>query len=366
MAEVAPGASVARQGLGRSWLFSPAIDVSVFLVTALLSLALVALGEGLAGSGGEVPEWTWLTGVLLVDVAHVWATAFVVYFDPRELRRRSWLYLGVPLGAYAAGVALFQLGESVFWRVVAYLAILHFVRQQWGFVALYRRRAGERGRVGAFIDGAMIHAAALYPVVVWHTQLPRAFAWMTDGDLLGGLPASAATIALALYVGIIAAYLISSLVALRQGVVNPMKHAVIVTTAACWYVGIVATNSDFAFTVTNVFIHGVPYLALVYFYLRGVQRDAPRGRGFVALVARGGVAPFLLTLWALAYFEELLWDRNVWHDRAWLFGDGDDAGSGSWQAWLVPLLAVPQLTHYVLDGVIWRRSANPRLEHLWR
>jgi hypothetical protein len=24
--------------------------------------------------------------------------------------------------------------------------------------------------------------------------------------------------------------------------------------------------------------------------------------------------------------------------------------------WLVPLLALPQSTHYVLDGFIWRRS----------
>jgi hypothetical protein len=29
--------------------------------------------------------------------------------------------------------------------------------------------------------------------------------------------------------------------------------------------------------------------------------------------------------------------------------------------WLVPLLALPQLTHYVLDGVFWRRGQNPEL-----
>jgi hypothetical protein len=26
--------------------------------------------------------------------------------------------------------------------------------------------------------------------------------------------------------------------------------------------------------------------------------------------------------------------------------------------WLVPLLALPQSTHYVLDGFIWRRRAT--------
>ena len=27
--------------------------------------------------------------------------------------------------------------------------------------------------------------------------------------------------------------------------------------------------------------------------------------------------------------------------------------------WLVPLLALPQLTHYVLDGFVWKRKNNP-------
>ena len=72
----------------------------------------------------------------------------------------------------------------------------------------------------------------------------------------------------------------------------------------------------------------------------------------------------LATVWALAYAEELLWDRMVWHDRPWLFGDAPDR---SWLApILVPLLAVPQLSHYVLDGFLWRRRSNPRLVALLR
>jgi hypothetical protein len=29
------------------------------------------------------------------------------------------------------------------------------------------------------------------------------------------------------------------------------------------------------------------------------------------------------------------------------------------KTFVVPLLALPQLTHYVLDGFIWRRKSNP-------
>ena len=41
----------------------------------------------------------------LVDVAHVWSTAFVVYLDPAEWRRRPLLYGGVPIALFAGGVA---------------------------------------------------------------------------------------------------------------------------------------------------------------------------------------------------------------------------------------------------------------------
>lgn len=71
---------------------------------------------------------------------------------------------------------------------------------------------------------------------------------------------------------------------------------------------------------------------------------------------------FAATLWAVAYLEELLWDRAIWHDRPHLFGG--DLGLDDAHTFLVPLLAVPQLTHYVLDGFLWRRGQNPRLA-LW-
>ena len=66
----------------------------------------------------------------------------------------------------------------------------------------------------------------------------------------------------------------------------------------------------------------------------------------------------LAVVWLLAYLEELLWDRGVWHERAWLFGAGWSLEAH--RSWYVPLLALPQWTHYVLDGFIWRRKSNPR------
>jgi hypothetical protein len=330
------------------WLFSARIDLAVFLGPAVAAFGLLAIGASM-GIGEDTPEWGWIAAVLLVDVAHVWSTLYRVYLDPAERRRRGVVYTAVPLVAFAAGVALYAAGDLIFWRVLAYVAVFHFVRQQVGWVALYRGRAGEEGGLGRVIDLGAAYAATIYPLIHWHAHLPRGFAWFVPGDF-APVAAIAETVAFPVYLVALAAYAGRAAwrtFALRRP--NPGKDIVVVTTAACWYVGIVALNSDFAFTVTNVLIHGVPYFALVYLY--GRSRPAP-------VVPRSPVA-FLAPLWIAAFVEELCWDHTLWHDRAWLFGAGIQLDGA--RAVLVPLLAVPQLTHYLLDGIVWRRRENPDL-----
>ncbi len=345
---------------GKRWLFSRPVDLALFGGTAVVALVLVALAPAM-GIGKDAPEWSWITGVLLVDVAHVWSTTFVVYLDPIEWKRRPLLYGLTPLAMFALGVALYAWGPGPFWRFIAYLAVFHFVRQQYGWVMLYRARNGERERLGRWIDGATVYAATLYPLIWWHAQLPRGFAWMRDGDFITGLAPWVADVAGIAYVGLVAIYVGRAVAQLvRRQPVSWGKHLVVVTTALCWYVGIVGTNTDYTFTVTNVFIHGVPYMALVYFYAKAAAREAPTGAS-ARLLGRG-ILVCLATLWMIAYVEEMLWDRALWHDRSWLFGGGLDIGGGAMI--LAPLLAVPQLTHYALDAFLWRRSANPRLGRL--
>jgi hypothetical protein len=302
---------------------------------------------------GESPEWTWITAVLLIDVAHVWSTSFRVYFDVSELKRRFWLYLLVPVFGYAIGVALYSEGELVFWKSLAVVAVFHFVRQQYGWVNLYRRKLNETTRWTWWIDTAAVYMATIYPLAYWMTRLPRAFDWFVAGDFVP-LPAIVETILFPVYVLALTAYLAKSIyLYFVRRFLNIGKDIVIVTTAVCWYAGIVLFNSDYAFTVTNVIIHGVPYFALIYIYAR--QRRESTGRVYRSLSSSWII--FLATLWAIAYVEELLWNRGVWHERQWLFGT-----NWNWEnlkVYLVPLLALPQLTHYVLDGFIWRRKNNP-------
>ncbi len=335
-----------------TWLFSRNIDLSVFLGSAVVSLLLLAVGWRLGILHEDSPDWTWITAILLIDVAHVWSTSFRVYFDSEEFKRRIWLYTLVPLIGYAFGVALYSEGELTFWRVLAIIAVFHFVRQQYGWVALYRRKLGETDRLTWSIDAAAIYLATIYPLAYWMTSLPRNFNWFVENDFYL-LPQFLDDVVFPLYVIALSAYFLKSLyLYLTKGFLSLGKDIVVATTAICWYLGIVAFNSDYAFTVTNVVIHGVPYFALIYFYAKARRERA----GTVYRSLSGNWLVFLATLWALAYAEELVWNRGVWHEKDWMFGGYWDLSE--WRMWIVPLLAVPQLTHYVLDGFIWRRRGN--------
>ena len=353
--EPSPAAAADGLHLGKAedqWLFSKGIDLSVFLGSAVLSFVLLAIGWRLGILDHDSPEWTWVSLVLLIDVAHVWSTSFRVYFDFEELKRRIWLYVLVPVFGYALGAALYSEGELVFWRALAVAAVFHFVRQQYGWVALYRRKLGETEKWTWWIDAAAIYLATIYPLAYWMTHLPRNFQWFVQKDFFD-LPVLVDSVLFPVYLLALLAYAAKSGYLYRtRRVSNIGKDIVVITTAACWYAGIVLFNSDYAFTVTNVIIHGVPYFALIYFYAK--SRHSAAGSVYRAFSSNWIV--FLATLWAFAYVEELFWHRGVWHEKNWLFGANWD-----WtdlKPYLVPLLAVPQLTHYVLDGFIWRRRNN--------
>ncbi len=353
------GKSVNSGALSIPWLFDAATDLSMFGGSAAIALLLLAAGHELQWLSGDTPDWLWIAAVLLIDVAHVYATGFRVYFDQEERQRRPWLYLLTPLLAFVIGAAVYSENSGTFWRLLAYLAVFHFVRQQYGWVALYRAKAGEQTRAGRWVDTAAIYLATMYPLAHWHAASPRRFHWFQEGDFFR-LPALIAEVLQPCYWLALGLYAIRSMWrAIAAHEYNPGKDLVVATTAICWYVGIVAMNSDYAFTVTNVIIHGVPYLVLVY----RTQRTKSATDTSIP-PRRFGSVTFLAIVWLLAYVEEFLWDNGVWQERSWLFGSFACLNAPEWI--LVPLLAVPQLTHYILDGFIWKRRTNRDLEAIVR
>lgn len=325
------------------WLVSARVD-GLFIIGPGLLAAVYALALPV---GAPCPPWLWVVAVLCVDVAHVWATLFRVYLQPGEVRRRPALYLGGPAAVFAGLLALAAVGPAVFWRVLAYVAAFHFVRQVVGIGMLYRARAGlSTTSPDARWERGALYAVTVGPLLWWHTELPRPFVWFVEGDFVA-LPQAIGSIGL---VGCGLA-LAAHVVARRSGGPLGPRDLWLGSSAAAWGVGVVITEGDAAFTVTNTIAHGVPYLALVAAVSRYRWVLDPPGPWLRWSFSGAGALAMLAPLVLLAAVEELAWDALLW--KEWVTGpDLSTAGA----AVALALLATPQATHYLLDGYIWRRA----------
>ncbi|ARK10675.1 hypothetical protein A6C57_10230 [Fibrella sp. ES10-3-2-2] len=339
-----------------SWIKSPAYDSAFILAPPFVALGVVALLPEQYGQSSAMPVAAWVGLVLLIDVAHVYSTLFRTYADSARFQRQKMTFLLVPVLCYMLGTLLYSLGANWFWRGLAYVAVFHFIRQQYGFLKLYNRYTRTTR-----LDTLTVYAATLYPILWWHLTPDRNFNWFVDGDFWQpNLPTAVADmIKLILgvaYVGLVLAYVgqeVRQFIQYRKW--NVPKQGLVLGTALSWCVGIIWFNGDLTFTLLNVVAHGIPYMALIWVSNR---RTMP-----VQLQTKiWGVFLFVGLLVLLAYLEEGLWDGLVWRDHASVFGPFQHLPTltnSGWLVLIVPLLALPQLTHYVLDGFIWRRGDLP-------
>ena len=344
------------------WIHGPWTDSIFVLGPAFLATALVLAFPDFFRNSSEMKPWFWLLFIVGVDVAHVYSTLFRTYFDKEEFRKYRRPLLLIPVIAWGAGVLIYLIDGMVFWRLLAYLAVYHFIRQQYGFFSIYARKEKRPGWE-RWIDASAIYLATLYPIVYWHTHLPRNFFWFLPGDFISIPWPAFELIALSLYCLALTVYLGKEVYLLSQGrPFNWPKNLILVGTVFSWGVGIVLLNGDLAFTATNVLAHGIPYMALIWFYgqKKAKQNQVPsrgskvRNRSFFRLEF---IPVFVVVLFCFAYFEEGLWDAMVWRDHEGLFPWAAELPflqDKRFLAIVVPLLAMPQITHYVIDGFIWR------------
>lgn len=322
------------------WMHSARFDLLWILAPPFFAVLLVALLQAFFPVYMKEPlhPGVWLLTVVGIDVAHVYSTVYRAGMKPRLL----WV---VPLTGFIIGFLLYGLEPTVFWRALAYLAVFHFVRQPYGIMRFYQK--GQRSTV---LDRLAIYGASLYPLIVWHLGAAREFGWFMTGDIFVWNASWLLPYVHAAALGLALAYLAQEWKAQNK---NLPKNLVIVGTAAAWGFGIVIWNNDLAFTLTNIISHGVPYMAMIWIF-NGAKFWRPDSR-----TDWRWVAPllFVLTLFFLAYIEEGFWDAWVWSDHPqifpWFSYHFQPVAETS-LAWIVPLLALPQLTHYVLDGFLWR------------
>ncbi len=353
----------------KAWLFGKPIDLMVlYLPVWLVWLVCFFLPESTLHA--DVPLWVWVVVVVGIDVSHVWTTIFRTYLDKEEFRQHRKLLITSPILVFVTVFAIASYSQMLFWSVLAYLALYHFIKQQYGFLRIYKAKHGNFKRQ-VFKDEWVIYLSMLYPVVYWHLSPQRNFEWFVEGDFFlfnqlipQDVFGQITTVGNIMYWLIMIGWMVQEIINDRANI--PFgKILWTMTTAGNWYIGIVYFNSDLAFTLTNVVAHGLPYMALVFFYVERKKHIKGKISALRWKPLARHVVVMLAIVMVLAFGEEYLWDMWLYRDNEAFFGSfmplTREALNNPWvQAAGIALLTIPQATHYVLDGFIWKGNhKNP-------
>lgn len=353
------------------WLFSAPIDVfGLGLPVCITWLACFLLPNDFLHQ--PLPLWMWVVFILGIDVSHVWSTIFRTYLDREEFSRHYKVLIYTPLLVFALLFCVAIYSTLWFWRVMAYLALHHFIKQQYDFLAIYRAKYGRK-TIKFFRDKWVIYMAMLYPVIFWHLDGQREFNWFVKGDFFVFNHHSINYILLIfnyLYWIVILCWFLEELYRTRQNQL-PIAWGKILwmlTTAGNWYLGIVYFNSDVAFSLTNVVAHGIPYLTLIFVYVERKKMIKKTNLDISLMKITFNILAMLLIVLLLALTEEYFWD--LWLNRQKTDFFGQFLGypmpllqNPIFQAAALALLSIPQVSHYIIDGYIWKGGPkNPDLK----
>jgi hypothetical protein len=292
-----------------------------------------------------------LWGVLF-DGTHVWGTYARSYrvADPASRAalpsRWSWAIIGVgPLVAlvdYALLPASPSQLSSAGWLfrtflMFAYLwAYWHLVRQHYGFLVLYRRKAGEHDRRGGRVDALLLWTGTLYPYLRFSlgdayltSGLPQLMPaeWLAPARMM--LDISFAVI----MVGTIALVLSGRIEKPRLG----PKHLLLAVVIGFTFAVFSLLDNLLTITATLTIFHNLQYHRIVWQYERGNGRT-PSGSmlAYLTLGLALGLVWYMPRVLGVALVQGSL-ARNV------LLGLG----------WGVAF------HHYLVDARIWRVRRSP-------
>lgn len=332
------------------WIHKAKTDLAFIIGPSFFVLAIIFIFQSYITRIEEnYSFYTWLFLIVFIDVAHVYATLFKTYFVADEFKKQKQRLILLPIICFVTGIVLFSLGSLIFWSFLAYVAVFHFIRQQYGFMRLYARKE-TKTKISVWIDNLAIYASTGYPMLYWFFSSKRKFNWFVENEFFRFESQTILEILFWIYIGILILYVFyTAIKSIQNHFFNIPKNSIILGTALSWYFGIVYFNDDLIFTLLNVVSHGIPYMALIYFKEIDGKSKSELGR-LSFLKQYKGILVYVGILVLIAFSEEFLWELFVWNENINI----TNFDFSSWQILLVPLLSVPQFTHYLLDGFIWK------------
>jgi hypothetical protein len=342
------------------WITGRTGDLTCLIGGAVVAYVMLAAHLFL----GVAAVTIYVTWVLAIDGPHVFATLSRTYLDREERAARASLLRGslcfFALGPASVLVSIAvgrRLPYDLFLTVCTLWAYWHVVRQHYGVMVLYKKKAGETERADDRIDATYLYVGLLAPIVSFALNHGRTLAMVgLDAPPVWAPAASAA--AWSLFAAALFVFAARQVARRRRGdTINWTKVfflAAATSVSAVLFSPPVAARIQYeaVFPIVTSF-HNVQYLAIVWFFHQ--NRLAARRR-------RDAVPLFIRSVWlflgaglvfTIAYRVLLGCAFSAWPGcgvgaENWTFAAGltvSDLGVG--------FLWGFALHHYYLDQKIW-------------
>ena len=342
------------------WIISRRQDLLWFQGSVLVGIALVLFFWWQPGlNNGNYTIWNPVVMVLLLwgvlfDGTHVWGTYARSYRAPDEESRQAlpgrWSWAVIAVGPLLALIDYLVLspGPSLLGQAgwlfrgfltFAYLwAYWHLIRQHYGFLVLYRRKAGETDRRGGRLDALLLWTGTLYPYLRFslserysQTGLPQLLAtqWLPQARL-------ALDILFIIMIVTIGCLIVSGRI--EKPRLGP-KHLLLAIVIGFTFLVFGLLDNLLTITAALTIFHNLQYHRIVWQYEQG------KGR-----IPSGGIAAYLtlgLLLGVIWYFPRVAGVAVIHASlgRNMLLGLG----------WGIAF------HHYVVDARIWRVRRSPQV-----
>lgn len=265
------------------WIIDRSTDLACVIGGALVAFALLAAHAWL----GVAAVTIYMAWVLTIDGPHVFATVSRTYLDAEERRARGPLLRGsllfFALGPAAVGAACAlgtRLPYDAFLTVCTVWAYWHVVRQHYGVLVLYQRKAADDDPSDARLDAVVLYVGLLAPVVAFALGNERSLAMAG----IAAPPPWAASTSAAAWLLIVAIVGVFALHQLRRAWAGrTIRWSKLAFLAAATSVSMalfaapVAAHVQYEAIVPIVTsFHDVQYLAIVWFFHRNRAAEGAR------------------------------------------------------------------------------------------
>jgi hypothetical protein len=327
------------------WVFSKKEDLLLFVAPLLFGWALILTHQWfnlasirLMGTDALVIVFALLA---FVDAGHVFSTVFKSYLDPQVRQQKKFLLYALPVIIYIFLILVFHLfGLRTVLVLFGYYNVYHIVRQQYGWVSITARKAGEQSRLDYYFDKGSIYAFTILPVAWIHFSLAG-----TEKQIELPKSALAANICTGLWLAIFAVYAGRQVYKLTKGYpFNIAKQVQMLVSFISW--GTVIFFRSPLLLVVTVLLHSIPYVGIIY------KTSMPEGAGkkLLAILFKYRFSLLLFIGFLLAVGYAYTKTNNYVKDIQ------SQTILGLPREYLVCALLLFPIMHFTIDGVIWKRK----------